>query len=185
MIFDNFTIADSKQAGMEFYKTNFTKQLVIAQNSAIIGITQYNNFPILLNSSKGIIAPRTSNWKMSNIRFHNFAANQTTFQTCSKCDNIKLYSNTAQEYLVQNISYSNVNGSYLYMGVQKREIIHDLDGSFSGFGLGVGLPGTVVWGFRHLLDQPACSNATVPARWDNALYCNSSLTLRRIMFTNL
>ena len=42
MIFENFTIAESKMAGMEFYKTNFTKEPVIAKDMAIIGISNTN-----------------------------------------------------------------------------------------------------------------------------------------------
>ena len=35
--FDNFKIADSKIAGMQFHETNYTKELVVAQNSLIVG----------------------------------------------------------------------------------------------------------------------------------------------------
>lgn len=37
MVFENFTIAENRLAGMEFYKTNFTKEHVIAKDFIIIG----------------------------------------------------------------------------------------------------------------------------------------------------
>lgn len=61
MIFENFTIAESKLAGMEFYKTNFTKEHVVARNIAIIG-KSYGNPPVFdseLVGAKGAILSRT------------------------------------------------------------------------------------------------------------------------------
>lgn len=42
MIFENFTIAENKLAGMEFYKTNFTKETVVAKDFVIIGKSTQN-----------------------------------------------------------------------------------------------------------------------------------------------
>lgn len=42
MIFDNISIAENGRAGIEFYVTNFTKELVETKNSLIIGLTQTN-----------------------------------------------------------------------------------------------------------------------------------------------
>ena len=61
MLFENFTIAESKLAGMEFYKTNFTKEHVKAKNFAIIG-RSYGNPPAnadQLSGAKGAILSRT------------------------------------------------------------------------------------------------------------------------------
>jgi hypothetical protein len=61
MIFENFTIAESKMAGMEFYKTNFTKEHVKAKNFAIIGRSTANPpaSDAELDGSKGVILSRT------------------------------------------------------------------------------------------------------------------------------
>lgn len=57
---------------------------------------------------------------MSNIRFYNFPATTTILETCSKCDNKDLYTNTGSEYFVDTIQYSNVSGNYLSMKGLKR-----------------------------------------------------------------
>lgn len=49
-----------------------------------------------INNTRGAIGPRAGTWKMSNIRFYNFPNITTVFETCSKCDSIKFYTNTAQ-----------------------------------------------------------------------------------------
>jgi|JI81BgreenRNA_FD_contig_21_13752780_length_332_multi_3_in_0_out_0_1 hypothetical protein len=51
-----------------------TRELVEARNIVIIGITLNNPTPDItqLNSSRGVIAPRSSGLKLSNIRFINF-----------------------------------------------------------------------------------------------------------------
>lgn len=66
MIFENFTIAESKLAGIEFYRTNLTREPVIARDMAIIGVTTLNPPSDLsvLNGARGAIGPRTSGWRM-------------------------------------------------------------------------------------------------------------------------
>lgn len=187
MVFDNFTIADSKSAGMEFYRTNQTRELVVAQNSAIIGASQSIADIVAVGAVSGVIAPRTSGWKMTNIRFYNFPATTVCLKTCSKCDSITLYTNTAQEYFVDTISFTNVTGKYLAMNGQKREIIYDTDGTFSANFNAVPLSSaTIVWSFKHLVAESACAAANNPNLWDNALACDSSsVIIRKAMFTNL
>lgn len=79
MIFENFTIAESKLAGMEFYRANLTRELVQARDMAIICHSPSSTADELAYKSgaRGVIAPRTSGWKMSNIRFYNFPATTT------------------------------------------------------------------------------------------------------------
>jgi hypothetical protein len=57
MIFDNFTIAESLKSGMNFYRTNTTKEYVKIINSIIIGMS-ISNSPAnisMLSGSMGII----------------------------------------------------------------------------------------------------------------------------------
>ncbi len=46
---------------------------------AIIGLTQTNQPAslALFNNSRGVISPRSSGWKMSNIRFYKFSNTMT------------------------------------------------------------------------------------------------------------
>ena len=71
-------------------------------------------------SARGVIAPRTSGWRMSNIRFHNFPSVMTVFETCSMCSSSLLFTNTGQEYEVEGISYNNVSGPYVEFVSLKR-----------------------------------------------------------------
>lgn len=73
-----------------------------------------------MNNSAGVIAPRTSGWGMSNIRFYNFAAYMHVFQACSYCDTDLLFTNVANEYLVSGVSYTNISGKYLLLNGIKR-----------------------------------------------------------------
>lgn len=74
----NFKTADSRKAGIQFHKTDFTKELVIAEDILVVGYSQGNSPGFTEagyysnNEIKGIIAARTDGLKFSNIRFHNF-----------------------------------------------------------------------------------------------------------------
>jgi hypothetical protein len=103
MIFENFTIAETKRAGIEFYRTNLTEELVIARDMAIIGESTGNppdNFAATLDGARGVIGPRTSGIKITDIRFYNFRSNMVILETCAFCDDILLFTNTAHEYLI-------------------------------------------------------------------------------------
>jgi len=133
MIFENFTIAESKLAGMEFYKTNFTKEHVVARNIAIIG-KSYGNPPVSdseLVGAKGAILSRTGEMDFDNIRFYEFTSDMTVWQACSKCDNLLIYTNFGATYYASNIQYTNIAGSYYNMLGLKREVFYDLDGSLT------------------------------------------------------
>jgi hypothetical protein len=48
-----------------------------------------------MNNSAGVIGPRTTGWKMSNIRFYNFATFMNVLQTCALCVDPLLFTNIA------------------------------------------------------------------------------------------
>jgi hypothetical protein len=62
---------------------------------AIIGVTNSNPPTDLsiLDGARGAIGPRSSNWRMKNIRFYNMNSQMTILQTCSNCDNVLLFIN--------------------------------------------------------------------------------------------
>jgi hypothetical protein len=104
-----------------------------------------------LNNSAGVIAPRTVGWEMTNVRFYNFAPFMNVFQTCAKCDQPLLYTNVAHEYLVSGVSYTNISSSYLKFNGMKRNIIYDLDATFSApFNGGTRTSATIVYNFPHI-----------------------------------
>ena len=110
---------------------------------------------------------------MSDIRFHNFPSTTTIMQTCSKCDDNLLYTNSAQEYFIDTITFTNVTGKYLFMNGQRRDIIYVTDDSLSTpFDGGSRTSATIVWNYPHLAEETNCLGATTPSEWDNALLCD-------------
>ena len=85
----------------------------------IVGRTTINpsTEPNKVNSARGVIGPRQTKkeWKISDINFHNFDGSMAIMETCSKCDNTLLFTNTGQEYMVEDITYDNVTSKKLQM----------------------------------------------------------------------
>ncbi len=111
----------------------------------------------------------------------------TVWQSCSKCDNLVIYTNFGASYYASNISYQNINGSFYNMLGLKREMFYDLDGSLTNsvFDSIRRTSATLIYGWPHLLQDPACVNATNSRLWDYGAVCDSSVTVRQVMFTNL
>jgi len=82
LIFTNFTCAENKRAGAEFYVSEFTEKPVEIRNSAMIGITTGNPQG---SSTIGIVTPGSGNIRIDNIRFYNFGGGTRSLQTCSGC----------------------------------------------------------------------------------------------------
>ena len=185
MIFENFTIAENVMAGMEFYRTNRTSEKVIARDMAIIGRSRTHppSDPSQLDKASGVITPRTSGWEMEDIRFYNFDGDMVITETCSKCDIVYLFTNTAQTYEVQKIEYHNITSKKLLMNGLQRDIIYDLDGSFSeGFYETDHSSASILHNFPHLQQDGACHEPSDEA-WGDALLCTDEVV--RVMFTNI
>lgn len=88
-------------------------------NSVLVGQT-LTNLPEDVSGSKGIITPRLGNIKFDNIRFYHYPANTHSIETCSGCEDPLLFTNTAQEIYISNITYQNVSGNKLYMNGLRR-----------------------------------------------------------------
>lgn len=70
----------------------------------------------------------------------------------------------------------------------KRDVIYDLDGSFSSsFGGATRTSATIVSNFSHIAtyNQNACPQALSASDWDYAVMCDQTVTIRRVFFTNL
>ena len=125
---------------------------------------------------------------MDNIRFYDFPPGMTVWQACSKCDQVKLYTNTGAQYFATNIQYMNINGPYFFMmGDVKRDVFYDVDGSLTKtvFDNKTRSSGTLTYGWPHLLQDPECLPASNGSLWDSAALCNGTSTVRQVMFTNL
>lgn len=136
----------------------------------------------------GAITSRSGVTKLNNIRFYNFPAGSILLQTCRLCDDPLKYTNLGTEVIVNQITLTNVTGNLLFMIGLKRDVIYDLDGSFSNaFDNTNRSSGTIVHGFPHIAssNQVLCPVASSPSKWDGAVMCGPTLTLRRVAFTNL
>ena len=103
------------------------------------------------------MGPRSSGVEFHNLHFYNFGAGTTILSTCNKCDNTDLFVNTVNEYKVSGVTFTNVTGSYVHMAGLKRDIVHDLDGTFSRhFDSASRSSAALAWHFPHLLAHSAC-----------------------------
>lgn len=111
----------------------------------------------------------------------------TVWQACSKCDQIKLYTNFGATYYASQISYQGINGAYYNMLGLKRDVFYDLDGTLTNmyFDSNTRTSGALTYGWPHLLQDPACLNSSTPDLWDNGAVCDQTVTVRQVMFTNI
>lgn len=187
----NFTIAENYHAGVEFYMANFTKEMVSVDNCAIIGMSQTNAESDTSNytdSMSGVITPRTGQSNYTNSRFYSYPAGSIMFTVCSKCTDLMLFTNLGTEVFVKNLTFDGVEGNYLQMLGLKRDVIYDLDASLSqSFSNRNRTSATIVYGYNHIANynQQHCTTATEADKWDSAVMCDQTVTIRRIYFTNI
>lgn len=62
--------------------------MIIGQSNGNIGGS--------ISGAAGVITPRIGRLNLTNIRFYNYPANTRSLETCSKCWNPELFTNTAQ-----------------------------------------------------------------------------------------
>lgn len=186
-IFDNITVADSGMTGMQFHLTNFSKELVIAQNSIIVGRSDGNGRTLAnLTGVYGLITPRTDGLKVSNVAFIKFPSVMTVFRSCSGCENELIRATTGKATFFEGISYTDVNASYIFWQIPRREVYYDLDGSLSStvFDGTTRTKTTITPYFPHNDIPGTCFNATTPTKWDSAQLCGSNAVVRTVVFTN-
>ncbi|CAM6005117.1 unnamed protein product [Sphagnum balticum] len=71
------------------------------------------------------------------------------------------------------------------LGVQ-REIIYDTDGSLAlSFDNTPRESATIVKGWTHLLQNPACVLSSQNTSWGGAAMCSQNVVVRNVMFANL
>ena len=185
-------IAENYNAGIEFFEANFTREPPVIRDSAIIGMSTTNAHSDTSNYTNGMtafITGKTGTWNIENIRLFNFPAGSLILETCRFCDDPLKYTNLGTDVNVQQLSFSNVNGNYLKMLGLKRCIVHDLDGSFSAAfdGTTRSQGGTIMHGWNHIkqFHSSTCPVASTASAWDDAIYCDHTETVRRVVFTNM
>lgn len=187
----NFRTIDSVKGGMQFHKTNFTKELVVATDSVIVGYSSGNGPADLdaeYKNARGVIAARTDGLLVQNVQFFNFGPTMTPLQSCSECFDFRLWVTGGKTTFFKNISYNNIQGDYIFWEKWRREIFMDLDGSLlapavSALSLPAQSKGSIT-PYRPSLLIPGHCHHINDSSWDNAIYCDSTITLRGLLFTN-
>ena len=84
-LFENFVVGSNLKSGLEFYKTNFTKESVIAKNFTIVGQSSSSHVPVSsISSMNGIITSRTDGSGYQLLRFFNFPDTSTGISVGSR-----------------------------------------------------------------------------------------------------
>jgi hypothetical protein len=171
---------------------NFTKEAPLLNNSAIIGKSTNNansNNTNYTNGMSAIITGRSGTYNISNVRIYNYPTGSLMLQTCRYCDNLGMYTNLGTEVFVQQLTMDQVNGQILFMIGMKRDVVYDVDASLSlTFGGGnTRTSGAIIQPFTHIAgsQQSACLSSTSPTSWDNTIMCDQTVTVRRVIITNL
>jgi len=120
VVFENFTIAESWRSGIEFYRSNYTKEPPVLKNSAIIGVTttnpHHNNINYTLPQGMSAIwTGRSGPTKIDRVNIYNYPAGSVVLKTCSHCDDPKFYTNRGSDIFVSGVSLTNILGQYLFM----------------------------------------------------------------------
>lgn len=171
---------------------NFTRDMPSVNNSVIIGQSQTNMASSTVNYTNGMagaITPRSGQSNITNTRFYNYPTGSVMIKTGAFNDDPDLFTNIGTEVFIKNVTFTNVNGNYLFMIGMKRDIIYDLDAS-----LAVPFDGntasrssaTIVSNWPHIANyqQSKCVPSSTPSKWDNAILCDQTTTIRRIFITN-
>jgi hypothetical protein len=135
-----------------------------------------------------LITGRSGTYNFSNVRIYNYSVGSIMLQTCRYCDDIDLYTNLGTEIFIQNLTTSRVNGKFLFMIGMKRDVIYDTDGSLSKlFDGNTRSSGSIIQAYTHIANsyQNACPAPTVASSWDNNIMCDNTVTVRRVIITNL
>ena len=188
---ENFRTADSRKGGLQFHKTNFTKELVIAHNALVVGYSQGNapdNMDYVYNEARGVIASRTDGLRFSDIRFYNFGPTMTPLQSCSECYIYKLWVTGGKTTEFEQISYNNIQGNYIFWEKWRREIFIDLDGTltqpfYSQLAVGAQSRATISPNRPSLANNEKC-HTIMNGNWNDSVWCDQDVTLRGLLFTN-
>jgi len=84
--FHNFKVADNLQAGIEFSVTAWGNDMARIDNALCVGRSNNTDRRLQMGSPKGIITPRSDNFLVTGVRFHNYDwRNSAALSSCSHC----------------------------------------------------------------------------------------------------
>lgn len=87
--------------------------------------------------------------------------------------------------MFEAITYTNVTSKKLQMLGLRREIIYDVDGTYSqGFDSNSRVSATIVNNFKHIADEPDCYSPGDQSIWEDTLICDPTITVRKLTFSN-
>jgi hypothetical protein len=85
-------IADSKFAGMQSHKGNWSDEGAVLDNALIVGKSFGNANPDeYYNGARALVVPRTNGFLAKNIKIYNFGSNTALIESCSVCWNMKMW----------------------------------------------------------------------------------------------
>ena len=159
----------------------------MSNTNAHSNTTNYTQGMAGTNGMSGVITGKTGIFNLSDIRFYNYPAGSLMFQVCRFCDDPLKFTNLGTEILMEKLTFTNVLGKMLlFIGILKRDVIYDLDGSLSQLfdGTTRSSGGTVVQGFPHIAhyNPSTCPAPSTAGNWDGAVMCDHTVTIRRVMF---
>jgi hypothetical protein len=178
--FNNFKVADNKLAGIEFSLTSeFGNEMAQIYNALIIGhSTNDDDGDYIWQTPRGIIAPRTDNFLIDNVRFYNFDwGDAAAFGSCSHCFHSAATDSGARTITTRRIWYDNSTVTRMFnFGTPYRAIFYDEDGTLTG--KGAGSWATSYW--KHL----EVAECEYDASFWGAIYCDNTVEVRRVAFTS-
>lgn len=91
------------------------------------------------------------------------------------------------EVYISNISYTNVTGYKLFMNGVRKEVLYDLDGSFTttDFDGIQRVSAAITNNWSHLRSEIACKATTNTGQWHNTLACDDTVKVALVRFTGL
>jgi hypothetical protein len=143
-------------------------------------------------SMAGLTTPRSGSINIENVRFYAYPSGSYALAICSKCASTAYFTNLGTEIYVSSIYFSGIDGKALTMLGLKRDVIYNLDNSLTSLfnisATGTSLSnGTILYSWPHIANAQTkhCFPPINSSLWDGAMFCDGSLKIRRVYFTNV
>lgn len=170
--------------------TNFTKEHIAISNSVFVGksLTNPENSTKYVSGIAGLTTPRTGSTNISRVHFYGFPIGTSALTTCSRCNDPRYFTNLGTELFVSDLYFNDFEGRMVSMLGVSRDVIYDSDGSLSSHFKNSSLTnGTMLYSFPHILkaNPSQCFPALNASHLSGMMYCDGSVKIRRVYFTNV
>lgn len=143
-------------------------------------------------SMAGLTTPRTGSAELEAVRFYGFPSGSSALAICSKCDSSAYFTNLGTEVFVSALSFSDIQGKAINMLGYNNDVIYSADNSLISYFNTAGaespiLNGTILYQWPHIAnaEKKHCFLPLNSSIWDGTMFCDQSLTIRRVYFTNI